>query len=80
MSENRFINALKNQKSCEESTEDMSRIISKMKNRRKLSTHEFQRVYDLLHADGPRIKYQNTSATIGRIHQTSNSQSNLQNF
>lgn len=68
MSENRFIDALKKRKSGDKSSEDMSTVISKMQNGKKLSTIEFQKVYELLHADGPRIKYQNTDAAIREIH------------
>jgi hypothetical protein len=80
MSEDRFIDALKRQKSSEALSEELSIIISKMRSGKKLTASEFQTVYELLHVDGPRIKYQNANVAIRDIHQTSNNLSNLQNF
>jgi hypothetical protein len=79
MFEMRFIELLK-QKNCEKSSEDISEIISKIENQRKLSSIEFQRVFELLYVSGPTIKYQNTGTSIREIHQANNVQKNLQNF
>ena len=81
MSETRFIDILKRQESHDKANEDtLFRILSKIENHKRLSTDEFERVYELLHKDGPPIKYQNIAVTTRVIHQTRNTQSGLQNF
>jgi hypothetical protein len=52
-----FLDALK-QKQGQQSDEETQRAMDKMKQRKRLSSEEFLRVYDALWQEGPSGKYQ----------------------
>jgi hypothetical protein len=76
----RLIEILKKHTDIGKPDKDLSKILSKIENHKRLSTEEFTRVYELVQLDGPKVKYQNIGTTISEIHQSRNIQSNLQSF
>ena len=61
MSKNRIIDTLKNNNK-EKSDEEISKATAKIENQKRLSTKEFQKVYETMWQEGPAIKYQNPGA------------------
>ncbi len=58
MSKSRLVDALKNNNK-EKSDEEIAQATAKMENQKRLSTQEFQKVYETLWKEGPSIKYEN---------------------
>jgi hypothetical protein len=61
MLKNRVLDALKN-KYREKPDGEISQAASKIERQKRLSTQEFQKVYESIWQEGPAIKYQNPGA------------------
>jgi hypothetical protein len=58
MSKNRLIASLKN-RNKEKHDAEMSKVIGKMENQKRLSSKEFLKSYETLWKEGPSVKYRN---------------------
>ena len=59
MLKNKLRNALRSKPQVEENYEKMLRNTKKIEKQKRLSSHEFLKVYDTLYKEGPKTKYQN---------------------
>ena len=75
MLKNRLLNVLKN-KNSEKPDREISHAATKIENQKRLSTQEFQKVYETIWQEGPAIKYQNP----GAIERERQSISNIPNL
>jgi hypothetical protein len=71
MLENRLLDALKN-KFREKPYGEIAQATAKIENQKRLSTKEFQRVYEIIWQEGPAIKYQNPGARERELQTDSN--------
>jgi hypothetical protein len=61
MFRNRLADALKS-RSKDRPDGDLSKAAIKIENQKRLSTKEFQKVYESIWKEGPKVKYQNPGA------------------
>jgi len=73
MSKNRLLEALKT-KFNDKSDIEISQAAVKIENRERLSSQEFQKVYEKIWQAGPTIKYQNPDINIKELQSINNSQ------
>jgi hypothetical protein len=59
MFKERLLDALKLSQNGNKPDEETLKAISKIQNRKKLSSHEFLKVYDAIRQEGPKTVYRN---------------------
>ena len=62
MFKDRFLEALKGKQTQERPDEEMSIIMAKIHEEKRLSSEEFSKVYDSLWKEGPAVKYRSPDA------------------
>jgi hypothetical protein len=62
MFKERLLDALKLSQNLDKPDEETLQAISKIQNRKKLSSQEFLKVYDTLRKEGPKTAYQNPNS------------------
>jgi hypothetical protein len=53
---------VKKNKNRDKADEEISRVVATIENQKRLSSEEFQKVYETIWQNGPSVKYQNPGA------------------
>jgi hypothetical protein len=74
MFKDRLLNALKEKKSANSNDEKFDRVMNKIQRQKRLSSHEFQSVFDSLWKEGPAVQYLNPDGRVRDVQSLSNHQ------